>query len=148
MTLTAECRVKTKTRTSARVKFAEVTSFLRQKKEGLNVSHVIVGNLSSFVLYTMKIFAKNRVSELARRKYGIEGNLTEITVRTNRSGEFEDVNRISQKFLSMCLSLSHWAWVESHKIYAIALLFQNFWFKTWSPEISSFHFYDIKFPQK
>lgn len=77
------------------------------KKKGLNVSHVIVGNLSSFVLYTMKIFAKNRVSELARRKYGIEGNLTEITVRTNRSGEFEDVNRMSQKFLSMCLSLSH-----------------------------------------
>ena len=56
------------------------------KKEGLNVTHVIVGNLSSFVVYTMKISAKNRVSELARRKYGIEAKLTEITVRTNGSG--------------------------------------------------------------
>ncbi|RMX43391.1 hypothetical protein pdam_00025043 [Pocillopora damicornis] len=33
----------------------------------------------------MKIFAKNRVSELAKIKYGIEANLTEITVRTNGS---------------------------------------------------------------
>ena len=56
------------------------------KKEGLNVTHVIVGNLSSFEVYTMKIFAKNRVSELAKTKYGIEANLTEITVRTNGSG--------------------------------------------------------------
>ena len=55
-------------------------------KKGLNVTHVIIGNLSSFVLYTMKISAKNRVSELARRKYGIEAKLTEITVRTNGSG--------------------------------------------------------------
>ena len=56
------------------------------KKEGLNVTHVIIGNLSSFVVYTMKIFAKNRVSELAKIKYGIEANLTEITVRTKGSG--------------------------------------------------------------
>lgn len=55
------------------------------KRDGLNVNHVILGNLSSFVVYTMQIFAKNRVSELARRKHGTEANLGEISVRTNGS---------------------------------------------------------------
>ncbi|XP_022796258.1 angiopoietin-1 receptor-like [Stylophora pistillata] len=55
------------------------------KRDGLNVNHVIVGNLSSFVIYTMQIFAKNRVSELARRKHGTEANFGEISVRTNGS---------------------------------------------------------------
>lgn len=56
------------------------------RKDGLNVTHVIVGNLFPFINYTMKIYAKNRVSDLAKRKYGIEANFMEITVRTNRSG--------------------------------------------------------------
>ena len=67
-------------------KFCGSDVIFTPKKEGLNITHVIVGNLSSFEVYTMKIFAKNRVSELAEIKYGIEANLTEITVRTNGSG--------------------------------------------------------------
>jgi len=55
-------------------------------KEGLNVTHVMVTRLSSFVNYTFKIYAKNRVSEVAeesgRRKF------TTITVRTNGSSKF------------------------------------------------------------
>lgn len=57
------------------------------RKDGLNVTHVIVKNLLPFVNYTMKIYAKNRVSEWAKRRYGIEANLGEITVRTNGSGK-------------------------------------------------------------
>ena len=51
------------------------------RKDSFNVSHVIVVN------YTMKIYAKNRVSEVARTKRGIEASLSEITVRTNGSGK-------------------------------------------------------------
>lgn len=57
-------------------------------KEGLNVTHVIVTGLSSFVNYTFKIYAKNRVSEVAERKHRAEGKFTAITVRTNASGKF------------------------------------------------------------
>ena len=57
------------------------------RKDSFNVTHVIVGNLTSYVNYTMKIYAKNRVSEVARRKHGIEASLLEITVRTNGSGK-------------------------------------------------------------
>ena len=50
-------------------------------KDGLSMTHVIVANLSSFVNYTIKIYARNRVSQLA-----IKGNFTTISVRTNGSG--------------------------------------------------------------
>ena len=60
-------------------------------KDGLNMTQVIITNLSSFVNYTIKIYARNRVSELAKRKYGIKETFTVITVRTNGSGEFKFV---------------------------------------------------------
>lgn len=56
-------------------------------KEGLNVTHVMVTNLSSFVNYTFKIYAKNRVSEVAKRRPGVEGTFIAITVRTNGSSK-------------------------------------------------------------
>lgn len=55
------------------------------RKNSLNITHVTVENLFPFINYTIKIYARNRVSDLAKRKYGIEANLIEITVRTNRS---------------------------------------------------------------
>ena len=58
------------------------------RKEGLNVTHVMVTTLSSFVNYTFKIRAKNRVSEVAKRRHGVEGNFTAISVRTNGSSKF------------------------------------------------------------
>ena len=87
--------------------------FIR-RKDGLNITHVIVKNLFPFVNYTMKIYAKNRVSELAKRRHGIEANLGEITVRTN--GSYQSVsglNKISLKFLFICLSFVHCAHVAS-----------------------------------
>ena len=63
-----------------------VTYFPR--KEGLNVTHVMVTNLSTFVNYTFKIYANNRVSEVARRRHGVEGDFTAISVRTNGSSKF------------------------------------------------------------
>ena len=60
-------------------------------RDGLNTTQVIVTNLFSFVNYTIKIYARNRVSELAKRKYGIKETFTAITVRTNGSGEFKFV---------------------------------------------------------
>lgn len=56
-------------------------------KEGLNVTYVLVMNLSSFVNYTFKIYSKNRVSEVAKRRHGVEGIFTTITVRTNGSSK-------------------------------------------------------------
>ena len=57
-------------------------------KEGLNVPQVIVTNLLSYVNYTFKVYAKNRASEVAKRKHGVEGNFTTITFRTAGSSEF------------------------------------------------------------
>ena len=51
-------------------------------KKGLNETQVMVVNLSSFVNYTFRIYARNRVSEVARRKHGIAGNFSAITVTT------------------------------------------------------------------
>ena len=51
-------------------------------KNGLNDTQVIVINLVSFVNYTFKIYARNRVSGVAKRKHQVEGNFTAITVRT------------------------------------------------------------------
>ncbi|KAL9970838.1 hypothetical protein ACROYT_G023288 [Oculina patagonica] len=52
-------------------------------KEGLNAKKVIVADLSPFSNYTFKIYAKNRVSEVAKRRHGVDGNFTAITVRTD-----------------------------------------------------------------
>ena len=58
------------------------------RKESLNVTHVLVTNLSSFVNYTFKICAKNRVSKVAKRRHGVEGNFVTVSVRTNGSSKF------------------------------------------------------------
>lgn len=57
-------------------------------KEGLNVTYVMATNLSSFVNYTFTIYAKNRVSEVAKRRHGVEGKFMTISVRTNGSSKF------------------------------------------------------------
>ena len=57
-------------------------------KEGLNVTQAIVTNLLSFTNYTFKVYAMNRVSEVAKRKHRIEGNYTTITMRTKGTSEF------------------------------------------------------------
>ncbi|CAH3035791.1 unnamed protein product [Pocillopora meandrina] len=48
--------------------------------KGLKMNHVIVMGLSSFVNYTFKILAKNRVSEVAKRIYGDEGNFATLNI--------------------------------------------------------------------
>jgi len=40
------------------------------------------------VNYTFKIYAKNRVSEVAKRRHGVEPNFKAISVRTNGSSKF------------------------------------------------------------
>ena len=57
-------------------------------KEGLNMAQVMVTSLSTFVNYTFKIYGKNRVSEVSKRRHGVEGNFSTITVRTNGSSKF------------------------------------------------------------
>ncbi|PFX22075.1 Ephrin type-A receptor 3 [Stylophora pistillata] len=51
----------------------------------LNTTQVIVGNLSSFINYTLKIYARNRVSEVSKSKHKLEGFFETIIVRTNGS---------------------------------------------------------------
>ena len=55
--------------------------------KGLNTTTVLVTNLSPFVNYTFKVYARNRVSEVAKRRHGIEGNFTVITVTTIGTGK-------------------------------------------------------------
>ena len=57
-------------------------------REGLNVTQVIVANLLSFMNYTFKVYAMNRVSEVAKRNNGVEGNFVTITMRTKGTSEF------------------------------------------------------------
>ncbi len=57
-------------------------------KEILNVTQVIVTNLLSFMNYIFKVYAMNRVSEVAKRKHGVEGNFTTIAMRTTGTSEF------------------------------------------------------------
>jgi len=57
-------------------------------KENLDMAEVMITNLSSFVNYTFKIYAKNRVSIVAKRRHGVEGNNAVIFVRTNGSRKF------------------------------------------------------------
>lgn len=55
------------------------------RKDGLSTTKVIVGNLTSFVNYTMRVYAKNRVSDVAKMKYGVKANFSAIYIRTNGS---------------------------------------------------------------
>jgi len=57
-------------------------------QECLNVTRVMVTSLSSFVNYTFKIYAKNRVSEVAERRHRVERKFATITLRTNGSSKF------------------------------------------------------------
>jgi len=56
-------------------------------KEGLNDAQVMATNLGPFVIYTFKIYARNRVSEVARRIHGVEGTFASVTVRTMESSK-------------------------------------------------------------
>lgn len=56
-------------------------------KDGLNVTQVIVANLFPSAKYTFKIYAMNRVSEVAKRRHGEEGKFITITVRTHDSSK-------------------------------------------------------------
>lgn len=56
-------------------------------KEGLNVTQVIVADLSPFGYYSFKIYAKNRVSEVAERRHKVEGSFIAIVIRTTGSCE-------------------------------------------------------------
>lgn len=55
--------------------------------KGLNSTTVLVTNLSAFVNYTFKIYARNRVSEVAKRRHDIEGGFVVITVTTIGTGK-------------------------------------------------------------
>ena len=55
------------------------------RKDVLSTTHVIVGNLTPFVNYTMKVYARNRVSDVAKMKYGVQANFAAVTIRTNGS---------------------------------------------------------------
>ena len=55
--------------------------------KGLNTTTLLVTNLSPFVNYTFKIYARNRVSEVAKRRHGIEGDFAVITLTTVGTGK-------------------------------------------------------------
>lgn len=57
----------------------------KPRKDGLNITHVIVGNLTSFVNYTITVYSRNRVSDLSKRIHRIPANFAAITIRTNGS---------------------------------------------------------------
>ncbi|PFX13113.1 ephrin type-A receptor 4-A-like [Stylophora pistillata] len=54
----------------------------------LEINHLIVAGLSSLTSYTFKIFAKNRVSEVAKRKHRVEWNFATLNFGTNGSDAF------------------------------------------------------------
>ena len=55
--------------------------------KGLNTTTLLVTSLSPFVNYTFKIYARNRVSEVAKRRHGIEGDFAVITLTTVGTGK-------------------------------------------------------------
>ena len=78
----------------------------KPRKDGLNITHIIVGNLTSFVNYTIKVYARNRVSDVAKRIHGIPANFAAITIRTNGSRKLASkLNGIPYQLLSDCLFL-------------------------------------------
>ena len=70
-------------------------------KEGLNVTQVIVADLSPFGNYSFKIYARNRVSEVAKRRHRVEGSFIAIVVRTNGSSE------LMMEFVQYTLGISN-----------------------------------------
>ena len=60
-------------------------------KEGLNVTEVIVTNLLTFTNYSFKVYAMNRVSEVAKLRHGVEGKFAKILIETEGTGEFVKV---------------------------------------------------------
>ncbi|XP_044164790.1 ephrin type-A receptor 4-like isoform X2 [Acropora millepora] len=54
-------------------------------KHGLNETHVVITHLSSFVTYEFRIYARNRVSELAQMMHRIEASFTLHRITTNAS---------------------------------------------------------------
>ena len=78
----------------------------KPRKDGLNITHIIVGNLTSFVNYTIKVYARNRVSDVVKRIHGIPANFVAINIRTNGSRKLSNrLNGIPYKLLSDCLFL-------------------------------------------
>ena len=57
----------------------------KPRRDGVNITHITVGNLTSFVNYTIKVYGRNRVSSVAKMKHGIQANFAAITIRTNGS---------------------------------------------------------------
>ena len=56
-------------------------------QRGLNMTQAVITNLNSFVNYTCKIVAKNRVSEVAERKHRITASFASISFRTEGSSK-------------------------------------------------------------
>ena len=65
--------------------------------KGLNTTTVLVTNLSPFVNYTFQIYARNRVSEVAKRRHGIEGDSAVITLTTVGTGKSVKKNNQTNK---------------------------------------------------
>ena len=57
-------------------------------KHRLNETHVVITHLSSFVTYEFRIYARNRVSEVAQMLHRIEASFTLHRITTNASSEF------------------------------------------------------------
>ena len=57
----------------------------------LEINHLTVAGLSPLTNYTFKIFAKNRVSQVAKRKHRVELNFAKLTIRTKGSGKSWDI---------------------------------------------------------
>lgn len=58
----------------------------------LNETQVIVTNLSTYVNYTFKIYTKNRVSDLAKRKDGVHGKFVTIKLLTMGTGKLQEIH--------------------------------------------------------
>ena len=56
-------------------------------KQGLHETHVLITRLSSFVTYEFRIYARNRVSGVAKKLHGVVGNFALYRVTTNASSE-------------------------------------------------------------
>ena len=55
--------------------------------EDLDMTNIKITNLASFVNYTCKISAKNRVSKVAERNHGVKGKFALVNLRTNGTGK-------------------------------------------------------------
>ena len=55
--------------------------------EDLDMTNITITNLASFVNYTCKISAKNRVSKVAERNPDVKRNFALVNLRTNGTGK-------------------------------------------------------------